>query len=141
MDYTEARLLRQREQQSKWNKKYYWANREKIVARRAQAYRERGDEIRAQQRLCQRKRDRVLKVDILTHYGNGRCACVKCGESRLACLSIDHINGGGTQHIKQVGIGSKFYRWLKKNNYPEGYQTLCMNDQWVKRVENNEGIL
>ena len=76
--------------------------------------------------------------EILTHYGGGKLACVVCGEGRLACLSIDHINGGGTKHRKQMGGGSAFYCWLKKQNYPKGYQTLCMNCQFVKRFERRE---
>ena len=81
-----------------------------------------------------------LKILVLSHYGNGVCECVNCGENRIACLSIDHKNGGGNKHrknateIKRLG----FYGWLEKNNFPEGYQTLCMNCQWVKREENKE---
>ena len=134
------RLLRQRKKQSGYNATFYQKNRKEILAERAQDYKERGGEIRAQARLRRRERGIVLKREVLTHYGGGKCACVRCGEARLACLSIDHINGGGTQHIKEIGIGSYFYKWLKNNDYPKGYQTLCMNDQWVKRVENNEGI-
>lgn len=80
------------------------------------------------------------KRRILTHYGKGRCACVLCAETRLGCLSIDHINGGGTQHRLKLGKGAgiDFYCWLEKQNYPEGYQTLCMNCQFLKRYANNE---
>jgi hypothetical protein len=41
-------------------------------------------------------------------------------------LGIDHINGGGTKHrkeIKNFGI----YKWLIDNNYPLGYRVLCHN--------------
>ena len=66
---------------------------------------------------------------------NGRLACVMCGESRLACLSIDHIDGGGVSHRKELNAyGYRFYKRLKKDNYPKGYQTLCMNCQFVKAV-------
>lgn len=85
------------------------------------------------QRLARLK----LKEEVLTHYGGGKCACIKCGQADLACLSIDHIEGGGTREKNEKGIGS-YYLWLKKNNYPEGYQTLCMNCQFVKRMQNNE---
>lgn len=84
-----------------------------------------------------RSRQRQLVFD---HYSKGTNRCNMCGESRAACLSIDHINGGGTQHkksLKEVGISS-FYGWLIRSNYPKGYQVLCMNCQWVKRVLNNE---
>lgn len=86
-----------------------------------------------------RRHAQKIKLEVLTHYGNGKCACVTCGESRLACLSIDHINGNGNLQLKELRkAGVNFYRWLRKNNYPKGYQTLCMNCQWVKRAFNNE---
>lgn len=41
---------------------------------------------------------------------------------------MDHIGGGGTQHRRDEGItGSGIYLWLKKNGYPDGFQTLCHN--------------
>ncbi len=65
-----------------------------------------------------------------------------CGEKRLACLSIDHINNGGRQQRKELGTGGeKLYHWLKRNNYPLGYQTLCMNCQWFKREGYKEDTL
>ena len=76
------------------------------------------------------------KIIVLTHYGNGKCACVKCGYSDLRALSIDHINGGGRKHNAEIKV--RIYRWLIENGLPDGYQTLCMNDQWKKRSENNE---
>ena len=81
-----------------------------------------------------------LKSEVLTHYGNGKLACIECGESRLPCLSIDHINGHGVQHRLTLRIsgGRQFYVWLKKNGFPEGYQTLCMNCQYIKRSVNKE---
>ena len=89
--------------------------------------------------LRQRDKNRNLKIEVLTHYGNGKCACVRCGESRIACLSIDHIGGGGNkQRIGKLRASTTFYRWLKTEGYPEGYQTLCMNDQFVKRFELGE---
>ena len=76
-----------------------------------------------------------LKLEILTFYGNGKCACVQCGENRIDCLSIDHINNDGYAHRKRVGNGGRMYDWLKKNNFPLGFQTLCMNDQFLKRAD------
>ncbi len=76
-----------------------------------------------------------LKREILTYYGKGKCQCVVCGYNDINALSIDHINGDGAQHRKTV---KNIYYWVKRNNYPPGLQTLCMNCQWVKRAENNE---
>lgn len=76
-----------------------------------------------------------IKVEVLTHYGKGRLACRMCGESRLACLSIDHINGRGISHRKSLNrYGYRFYIWLKRQGFPKGYQTLCMNCQFVKAI-------
>jgi hypothetical protein len=68
-----------------------------------------------------------IKKKVFEHYGN-QCAC--CGETRFEFLSIDHINGGGRKHREQLGSqgrGSRFYRWLVKNDFPGGYRTLCYN--------------
>ena len=76
-----------------------------------------------------------IKSEVLTFYSNSnRPKCVWCGEERLACLSIDHIAGGGNKERKRLGLeGVHFYRWLRKQGFPEGYQTLCMNCQFIKR--------
>ena len=58
-------------------------------------------------------------------YG-GECAC--CGESIKEFLTIDHINGDGAKDRKIRGVGHTFYRWLRKNNWPQGrLQLLCWN--------------
>ena len=62
--------------------------------------------------------------------------CAKCGFSDTRALSFDHINGGGRKHRKEVG--GRIWYWLIKNNYPDGYQILCMNCQFIKRTEQRE---
>jgi len=76
-----------------------------------------------------------IRIEILTHYGNGKLSCVRCGFSDIRALSIDHINGGGNEHRKVEGY---FYTQLKKKGFPEGFQTLCMNCQFIKRDEKKE---
>ena len=68
----------------------------------------------------------------MEHYSNTSspsCAC--CGETFIEFLSIDHINGGGRSHRKEIrdGVGSysSMYLWLIDNDFPEGFQVLCMN--------------
>lgn len=79
----------------------------------------------------------VYKKEALLIYGNGKIACVECGFSDIRALTIDHIDGGGSHHFKKIGY-SKLYRWLKQQGYPSGYQTLCMNCQYLKREKNKE---
>ena len=73
---------------------------------------------------------------VYNHYGD---SCQSCGITDKDCLTIDHINGGGTQHRKNIKrYGWSFYQWLVKNNFPEGFQTLCMNCQRIKVIQCQE---
>lgn len=69
------------------------------------------------------RRTKVLKV-----YGEF-CQC--CGETQYEFLGIDHIDGGGQEHRRSNQI-SNIDRWLKKNNYPPGFQVLCHNCNLAK---------
>jgi hypothetical protein len=84
----------------------------------------------------EKERHHRIKIEVITHY-SPELKCIKCGYSDIRALTIDHINGGGQRHREQLSF-NHFYSWLKSQNYPEGYQVLCMNCQFVKRVENNE---
>jgi len=86
-----------------------------------------------------------IKLKVLIHYsGTDPPQCANpFGEHKepytnILALSVDHIDGGGTQHRENQGHGNVFYLWLIKNNYPEGYQCLCMNCQFIKRKRNKE---
>ena len=70
-----------------------------------------------------------LQKDVLTHYGHGKLACVCCGEPNILFLTIDHVNGRKTEHEKKhwKHRGWMLKQYLRKNGYPEGYQTLCWN--------------
>jgi hypothetical protein len=72
------------------------------------------------------KYNRAIKLEVLAHYSNGVPECSCCGESRIEFLSIDHVNGGGNKHRKEIGK-VHFYAWLKRNNFPLGYRVLCFN--------------
>jgi len=73
---------------------------------------------------AQRRHNCKVKLQVISYYG-GKCQC--CGNEDIDVLTIDHINGGGTKHRKEVGGGIHFYKWLIKNNFPEGFQVLCWN--------------
>ena len=72
-----------------------------------------------------------LRQEMLSAYGR-ECAC--CGESEEAFLTLEHMNGDGSQHRKEVGGGSNSYRDLKRRGWPQdGFCVLCMNCNWAKR--------
>jgi len=117
-------------------KKWHDANREKV-----NEYMREYRKLYPEKLKSQRKIRRInLKQETLGHYfGGSMPSCVVCAESRIDCLSIDHINGGGYQHrMGESGIGNNLYTWLKGNDWPTGFQTLCMNCQFIKRMSNGE---
>ena len=74
---------------------------------------------------------------MLSHYSNGTLKCTFCGYSNIVALSLDHVEGGGTKHKKEVCKGG-FYEWIIRSNFPPGFQVLCMNCQFLKRHNRNE---
>jgi len=73
-----------------------------------------------------RYRYEASKIKVLAHYGN-RCAC--CGENEPLFLTIDHVDNDG--HLFRKGNGgsrhNNVYQWLVWNNFPSGFQVLCLN--------------
>ena len=77
-----------------------------------------------------KQRNQDLRLAALTEVG---LSCVCCQETLLEFLSLDHINGGGTQHRKVVGDSQKMYRQILTD--PETrvlFQTLCHNCNQAK---------
>lgn len=72
-----------------------------------------------------RTRGGVLRTLVFNHYG-WLCSC--CGSAKNP--TIDHVDGDGAEHREQLtgrhGTGGvPVYRWLVRNGFPEGFQTLC----------------
>lgn len=86
---------------------------------------------------CKNRNQRIKDI-VFEAYGGYECAC--CGESNPFFLSIDHMNNDGAAHRMELfgskAGGHKMYDWLIKNNFPEGFQVLCMNCNWGKARNN-----
>lgn len=67
---------------------------------------------------------------VLNYYGGNPASCACCSERNYEFLAIDHINGGGNKHLKEVGQNLAY--WLISNNFPEGFQVLCHNCNMAK---------
>ncbi len=141
-----------------YNKEYYQKNKERLKEVSKNWYYNHKTEHRENQRKryqrvkkgeAERKRTpRVkqqikerslrIKLEVLSHYSHSSTPkCTQCGEIRLPCLTIDHVNNNGNEHRRVLRLtGTNFYSWLKKQKYPEEYQTLCMNCQFCKASEN-----
>ncbi len=119
-----------------YRKHYREINRDYANERNREYYQIHREQILVRMRVTQRKRSQKLKTQVLVYYGaDNLLACVKCGFSNIDALTIDHINGNGSKHRRDLcnHSGVSFYYWLVKNNYPEGYQTLCMNCQFIEQ--------
>lgn len=100
---------RNRERLNEQSKHWYYANKE-WASEYAREYRE------------------GVRLEVLLHYSGGKMACQCCGESITRFLTIDHRDGGGLQHRRQIKRhGSLLYLWLKQQGYPGGYDILCFN--------------
>jgi hypothetical protein len=78
------------------------------------------------QRENQQRTRHLVKAECFRRYGSF-CQC--CDEKRMEFLTIDHIDGGGTEHRRRLKIrsGYQMYVWLRDAKYPPGYRVLCMN--------------
>jgi hypothetical protein len=74
----------------------------------------------------------LRKKCLIAYSGNPpKCAC--CGESTEEFLTIDHINGGGRKHRRQLGRSpTSFPLWLIRNSFPPGFRILCYNCNCVR---------
>lgn len=98
------------EKAREYAKKYYEINKSKIN--------------KSQTEYQKRKRIRVL-----SRYSNGIPHCACCGEDTYEFLALDHIDGNGSKHRRELGLktGRDTYDWVIKNNFPDGFQVLCHN--------------
>jgi len=95
-------------------------------------------------RLCRECADRgaekaarrryLCKRACMTHFG-GQCAC--CGETKLAFLTLDHVNTDGKAHRLEMGFtGQAFYQRLVRDKFVSAYalQVLCWNCNLGRRI-------
>ena len=140
----EAAEEQNRAMDRKYANAYYARNRERILAEKARQRRENPErfhemdrrtrentaEQRRTKRAENRERDqergrqwrRELRLEAVAAYG-GECVC--CGEDYEPYLEFDHINNDGKQERAQRT--STLELFLKRNDWPEGFQLLCAN--------------
>lgn len=136
------RSKRWRERHPTYSKDYYANNKEKLRSYMNSWKRENrisGDG--AKRESNERLR---LKCEVMSHYSSTETLrCAMCGIEDVRILCIDHISGNGAEQRRTVNgvprsLGAPFYRWLRRNNYPTGYQILCLNCNVIKRIEHHE---
>jgi len=76
----------------------------------------------------------LQKFVCIFHYSHGSMSCACCKESNYGFLTIDHENGDGAKHRKEIGMIT-IYSWLVGHNFPEGFRVYCMNCNWGSRID------
>ena len=78
-----------------------------------------------------------IRQQVLTAYGN-KCNCC----SSTQALQVDHVNGNGRQHRKELGGSStQVYRHITKTNFPPEFQLLCKVCNYAKDTHTSCPII
>ncbi|RDJ35314.1 MAG: hypothetical protein DWQ19_10900 [Crenarchaeota archaeon] len=107
---------------------YYEQNKDHIKCKTVRYQKHNPDKVKAYSKTAREN----LKIEIFNHYCNCNIECKNCGQNQLHLLTVDHVNGGGSQHKRRI---KNLYSWIKRNNFPEGFQVLCWNCQFRKKNE------
>lgn len=136
--------LKDKEKRKEYNKQYREKNREKILEYNRNWRKNNREKYNLYNRNYWKKNKHKYKNNrkivreekrqlCLIHYGGSPPKCSCCDETIYEFLTIDHIHNNGKEHRKKIGgAGINLYRWLIKNNFPDGFQVLCYNCNWGK---------
>jgi hypothetical protein len=78
------------------------------------------------------------KKDVFRFYSQNKMQCKLCKEKIFEFLTVDHVVGRKKMGHGKVMKGPRLYGWLKKNNFPEGFQILCFNCNIIKELERKK---
>lgn len=111
-----------------------WYQRNKPAARAKKAAQMRAAREKNPHAFRERARVRKAKTRaaLLAFYGD---KCARCGFTDRRALTLDHVLNNGSEErrkMSQPGI----YRRALMVEFRAEYQTLCMNCQFIKRVES-----
>lgn len=122
-----------------WNRK----NRDRFNANKRRSHHNtKHTEHAAKVREIYKRQREKIRAEVFAAYGGYECAC--CLETNPLFLTIDHVNNDGAEHRREIwqksrnGSGSALYAWLKKQDFPPGFQVLCFNCNCAK--QRNGGI-
>lgn len=78
-----------------------------------------------------------IKKTVLSFYGKNQtlhCNWPCCDEIDIDVLTLDHIKNDGYKDRHGNKGASKLYAKLIREQFPEGFQTLCANHQLKKEI-------
>jgi hypothetical protein len=75
----------------------------------------------------------ALRASVVAALGG---VCKHCGFNDDSVLQIDHVNGNGRKDRARFANREQFLKAVLAD--PSGYQLLCANCNWIKRVDGRE---
>lgn len=91
-------------------------------------------EILREKKLSQTRRSvwrrlhrKQLKIEVFSKICQSNPHCQCCGYDDVDGLSVDHIYGRKKMGHDRSFRSGDLYSWLKRNDYPPGYQVLCLS--------------
>jgi len=120
-----------KEKQKEYHRKWYQKNKERLRKKKAENMRKYRAENPEKYREQSRNAKKRLKDKVFEIYGH---VCCRCGFADKRALTLDHILNNGAEERKEFGERGVYKRAVD-NYLPDEYQILCMNCQFIKRVE------
>ena len=118
------------EKRREYHREYHQRNRERANKYSREYYHAHS---RGSIRIAENERRIRARTLALAALGD---RCSKCGFNDPRALQIDHVNGNG--HIELKTLGTRRINEKIGRGETEGYQLLCANCNWIKRVERVE---
>ena len=82
----------------------------------------------AKERDLRRGYRKKLKLEVFSHYSNGKPKCACCEwDKDIGGLSIDHKDGRKDPKEPEGLSSERLYRYVKKSGYPPTFRVLCLN--------------
>ena len=95
-------------------------------------------------RLLQYKHAYILRYKRATLDRLGGARCALCGCEELIFLTVDHTDGNGHIHRKQIGNGSNTHRWILKASDVElkrwHLRVLCSSCQKATQHQSDDEV-
>lgn len=126
------RLLH-KEKTNEYTRNWYERNKEAVREVKKISMQKRREESPEIHRIQTKRAKSKLKDSLFDIYGH---VCARCGFDDKRALTLDHKLNNGNVERREFGERG-VYRRARDNFLPDEYQTLCMNCQFIKRVEEN----
>jgi len=109
-------------------------------AKKKKNYQDNKSEILAKSKVVREDLKKEVFSEYSKRHSKSKTPCCRCcGENfNIDFLAVDHIDGRthlakDEKHLKANPLNV----WLKKNNFPDGFQILCHNCNFAKGMKKN----